>query len=77
MDYGGNGLGAPSKRGRTAVGATGIGLPYGGLLSRSCGGLQPLAATKGPFGPEILSEERTNIRTTALKDLDRYIWSRT
>ena len=31
MDYGGNGLGAPSKRGRTAVGVTRIGLPVGGL----------------------------------------------
>ena len=31
MDYGGNGLGAPSKRGRTAVGVTRIGLGSGGL----------------------------------------------
>ena len=33
MDYGGNGLGAPSKRGRTAVGVTRIGLG---------GGVQPI-----------------------------------
>ena len=25
--------------------------PYGGLLSRSCGGLQPFAGTEVPFGP--------------------------
>ena len=32
MDYGGNGLGAPSKRGRTAVGVTRIGLGEEGLV---------------------------------------------
>ena len=34
MDYGGNGLGAPSKRGMTAVGVTRIGLNIGPLSSR-------------------------------------------
>ena len=40
--------------------------PYGGLLSSSCGGLQPLAATKRPFWAQRLfcrTNRRKNGRT--------------
>ena len=41
--------------------------PYGGLLSSNCGGMQPLAAPEGPFGPKgdfaRRMDEQTNKRT--------------
>ena len=37
--------------------------PYGELLSSSCGELQPLAASKEPFGPKADFARRTNGRT--------------
>ena len=40
--------------------------PYGRLLSSSCVGLQPLAATEGPFGPK----GDFGGRTTGLRELD-------
>ena len=47
---------------------------YGGLLSRSCGGLQPLVATEGHFVPEgILLDGRTDGRTTGLRELDNHL----
>ena len=44
---------------------------YRGLLSSSCGGLKPLAASEGPkgdFGGHM--DEQTDRRTTGLRDLD-------
>ena len=33
---------------------------FGGLLSSSCGGLQPLAASEGPFRPKGDFADRTD-----------------
>ena len=37
--------------------------PYGGLISGSCGGLQPLDTTEGPFEPKGDIAGRTNRHT--------------
>ena len=42
--------------------------PYGGLLSNSCGGLQPSAAQEGPFGPKGEFAGQTNRRTKRQTD---------
>ena len=48
--------------------------PYGGLLSGSCGGLQPSVASEGPLGTKGDFAARTNglkdKRTTGLRGLD-------
>ena len=41
-----------------------------GLLSSSCGQLQPSAAKVGPFGPKGNFAGRTDGRTTGLRELD-------
>ena len=36
--------------------------PYEGLLSSTCGGLQPSAASKGPFGPKGEKNQQTKLQ---------------